>query len=91
MMDLEPIVVSVGDAAVLLGLSPAKIYELIGEGALLSHKLGRARRISMISIRRYLSATTSAPSSIAQSAPKRLPARTAVRPRRPKRRTAPKG
>lgn len=72
-MSVEPVVVTVRDACAMLSLSQSRVYELIGEGALVAHKMGRARRVSVASIRRYLADTATVPSSMARptSRPKR--------------------
>ena len=52
--DTGPIVVSVKRAKVLLDLSHHQIYRLINRGELQSAKFGRARRITVASIRDYI-------------------------------------
>jgi excisionase family DNA binding protein len=49
--DLEPLAVSPRQACVLLGIGNTRLYELIGDGELVSYLEGRARRITMQSIR----------------------------------------
>lgn len=49
---LEPLVVTIPEAARLLGLSLATIYNLIGSGELTRVKIGRAARIPMSDVRR---------------------------------------
>ena len=48
---LEPLAVSPQQACVLLGIGNTRLYELIGAGELVAYKEGRARRITMASIR----------------------------------------
>ena len=48
---LEPLAVSPQQACVLLGIGNTRLYELIGAGELVSYHEGRARRITMASIR----------------------------------------
>jgi excisionase family DNA binding protein len=49
--DLEPLAVSPRQACVLLGIGTTRLYQLIGNGELVSYQEGRARRITMQSIR----------------------------------------
>ena len=48
----EPLAVSPRQACLLLGVGITRLYELIGNGELESYRDGRARRITMQSIRR---------------------------------------
>lgn len=70
-MSAEAVVVTVRDAASMLSISPSRIYQLIAEGTLIAHKMGRARRVSVASVHKYLADTTSAPSSITRLGSKR--------------------
>jgi|GEM_PF-1787047 len=49
---LEPLAVSPRQACLLLGVGNTRLYQLIGNGELQSYLDGRARRITMESIRR---------------------------------------
>ncbi len=49
---LEPLAVSPRQACLLLGVGNTRLYQLIGKGELQSYSDGRARRITMESIRR---------------------------------------
>ena len=49
---LEPLAVSPRQACLLLGVGNTRLYQLIGSGELQSYLDGRARRITMESIRR---------------------------------------
>src|SRR6516225_3984719 len=48
----EPLAVSPRHACLLLGIGTTRLYQLIGNGELESYRDGRARRITMQSIRR---------------------------------------
>jgi excisionase family DNA binding protein len=48
---LEPLAVSPRQACLLLGIGNTRLYQLIGNGELIAYKEGRARRITMSSIR----------------------------------------
>ena len=60
-MAAEPVLVTVRDAAAMLSISRSRIYELLADGGLASHSIGRARRISMKSIRHLLAETVAPP------------------------------
>jgi excisionase family DNA binding protein len=47
----EPLVVSPRQACLLLGIGNTRLYQLIGNGELETYRDGRARRITMQSIR----------------------------------------
>jgi excisionase family DNA binding protein len=49
--DLEPLAVSPRRACVLLSIGNTRLYQLISNGELVSYQEGRARRITMQSIR----------------------------------------
>jgi excisionase family DNA binding protein len=51
---VEPLAVSVNDAARVLGLGRTSIYAMIGEGRLETFKLGRRTLIKTASIRRLI-------------------------------------
>jgi excisionase family DNA binding protein len=51
---LERMLLSPEEAAEVLGVGRAKVYDLMSEGRLASIKLGRCRRIPMASIRRLV-------------------------------------
>jgi excisionase family DNA binding protein len=48
---IEPLAVSPRQACVLLGVGNTRLYQLIGSGELVSYNEGRARRVTMASIR----------------------------------------
>jgi excisionase family DNA binding protein len=50
-VDLEPLAVSPRQACMLLGIGNTRLYQLIANGELVSYQEGRARRITMQSIR----------------------------------------
>jgi excisionase family DNA binding protein len=49
--NLEPLAVSPRHACLLLGVGNTRLYQLIGNGELIAYKEGRARRITISSIR----------------------------------------
>jgi excisionase family DNA binding protein len=49
--DLEPLAVSPRQACLLLGIGNTRLYQLIADGELVTYHEGRARRITMASIR----------------------------------------
>jgi len=49
--DFEPLAVSPRQACMLLSIGNTRLYELIGNGELVAYKDGRARRVTMQSIR----------------------------------------
>jgi excisionase family DNA binding protein len=51
---VEPLAISVNDAAKALGLGRTSIYSMIGDGRLETFKLGRRTLIKMASIRRLV-------------------------------------
>jgi excisionase family DNA binding protein len=51
---VEPLAVSVNDAARVLGLGRTSIYAMIGDGRLQTFKLGRRTLIKTASIRRVV-------------------------------------
>lgn len=48
---IEPLAVSPRQACLLLGIGNTRLYEIIGNGELETYNEGRARRITMASIR----------------------------------------
>jgi excisionase family DNA binding protein len=60
MDDLQPdqLMVSPRKAEQMLGISKATVYVLLKNGSLQSRKVGKARRISVESIRQYAAAGT---------------------------------
>lgn len=53
---MEPLAVSINEAAKALGLGRTSIYTMIGDGRLESFKLGRRTLIKTASIRRLVDA-----------------------------------
>ena len=49
--DIEPLAVSPRQACVLLGIGNTRLYQLIGAGELITYHEGRARRVTMASVR----------------------------------------
>jgi len=80
---LEPLAVAPRQARILLGVGNTRLYQLIGNGELESYLDGRARRITMDSIRRRIARLLAAATPVAvQAAPE------ARRRGRPQKRTA---
>jgi excisionase family DNA binding protein len=50
-VELEPLAVSPSQACLLLGIGNTRLYQLIGNGEIETYREGRARRITMQSIR----------------------------------------
>ena len=53
---MEPLAVSINDAAAMLGLGRTSIYAMIGDGRLEAFKLGRRTLVKVDSIRRLVAA-----------------------------------
>jgi excisionase family DNA binding protein len=53
---MEPLAVSINDAARVLGLGRTSIYAMIGDGRLEAFKLGRRTLVKVDSIRRLVAA-----------------------------------
>jgi excisionase family DNA binding protein len=53
-MDMEPLAISIGETAKVLGLGRTSIYAMIGDGRLQAFKLGRRTLIKTASIRRLV-------------------------------------
>jgi excisionase family DNA binding protein len=73
-IDLEPLAVSPRQACRLLGVGNTRLYQLIGVGELASYRDGRARRITVESIRRRIArlvAAADANSAALQTTPRR--------------------
>lgn len=51
--NLDPIFVSVKDAARMLACSPWTVYQLLDSGAIASRYHGRSRRVVLASLREY--------------------------------------
>jgi excisionase family DNA binding protein len=49
--EIEPLAVSPRQACRLLGIGNTRLYQLIGKGELVAYREGRARRVTMASIR----------------------------------------
>jgi excisionase family DNA binding protein len=80
---LEPLAVSPRQACFLLGIGNTRLYQLIGTGELTSYCEGRARRITMASIRARIAQLTGAagdapatdpPAGLRRGRPHKLPA-----------------
>jgi excisionase family DNA binding protein len=54
---LQPMLVSTAEAARLLGVHRATVYDLINSGALPSVKIGRRRMISVYSLKAFIGAS----------------------------------
>ncbi len=52
---IEPVAVSAVEAGRLLGISRAKVYELLASGQLRSFKIGRSRRVRVEDVRAFVS------------------------------------
>ena len=55
-MNIEPMVLGVKDAAVFVGLSKSRLYELIGEGTIEARKLGARTVVPVASLRAFVEA-----------------------------------
>ncbi len=64
--NLEPLAVSPRQACALLGLGTTRLYQLIGAGELVAYHDGRARRITMASIRARVARLAGTPADTAQ-------------------------
>jgi excisionase family DNA binding protein len=53
-MSMERMLLTVRETADMLGISRSRVYELIWADRLASIKIGRSRRVSLASIRRFL-------------------------------------
>jgi excisionase family DNA binding protein len=51
---VEPILLTTGEAAALLGLSRSKLYELMAAGLVESVRIGRARRVPPEALETYV-------------------------------------
>ena len=58
---VEPMVVTVPDAASMLSIGRSRIYELIASGDLASVKIGTSRRVTINSVRKLLADATEPP------------------------------
>jgi excisionase family DNA binding protein len=59
-LHLEPLAVSPRKACLLLGVGNTRLYQLIGNGELDAYREGRARRITLESIRRRVAGLVAA-------------------------------
>jgi excisionase family DNA binding protein len=57
-LDGGPLLLSVKDAAALLGISPGRVYELVNTGEVEAVPLGRRRMISRDALNRFIEAHT---------------------------------
>jgi excisionase family DNA binding protein len=64
---LEPLAVSPRQACGLLGIGNTRLYELIAAGELVSYHEGRARRITMASIRARVARLVGVPATAASA------------------------
>jgi excisionase family DNA binding protein len=69
--DLEPLSVSPRQACLLLGVGNTRLYQLIRDGELSTYHEGRARRITMESIRARVSRLAGRNSSSTTPTPRR--------------------
>jgi len=61
MAGIDPIFVSVKDAAAALGLSPMAVYRLLDQQAIASQYQGRKRLVSVESLREYAAGLPTTP------------------------------
>ena len=54
----HPLTMSVAEAAVLLGVSRATMYEMVAQGQVPNIKLGRRRLIPVVALQSWMEATT---------------------------------
>ena len=57
---MEPLLVSIADAAKALSIGRTSVYELINSGALETRKMGRRRLVTVASIKRLAAGEESA-------------------------------
>lgn len=71
--NLEPLAVSPKQACLLLGVGTTRLYQLLASGELASYHEGRARRITMASIRSHVARLAGAGGNgtATQTAPRR--------------------
>jgi len=55
---LDPVTVRIPEAMRLLGLGRSKLYELIGDGSIVTIKVGRSRLVVMRSIHDFVARQT---------------------------------
>lgn len=53
---MEPLLMTVTEAAALVGISRARLYELLASGQVPSIKLGRSRRIALADLEAFVAA-----------------------------------
>jgi len=82
---VEPLVVTPREACTLLGISNTLLYRILGSGELESFHAGRARRIPMAAIRKYIA------QRLAASTGKRGRGRPRKHPMQPQKPHAPMG
>lgn len=56
----EPLLLTVAEAAALLGLGRTTLYELILRGDLMTVKIGRARRVPVASLQQFVASLAEA-------------------------------
>lgn len=67
----EPLAVSPGQACLLLGIGNTRLYQLIGKGELVTYHEGRARRVTMASIRARVARLAATDTARAEPQPRR--------------------
>jgi Helix-turn-helix domain len=69
--NIEPLAVSPRQACLLLGIGNTRLYQLIGRGELVSYNEGRARRVTMASIRARIARLAGTDDASAAGQPRR--------------------
>jgi excisionase family DNA binding protein len=80
---LEPLAVSPRQACVLLGVGTTRLYQLIRDGELVTYHEGRARRVTMASIRARVARLAGAGGNGSTPPPHHHPLLPHLQPRRP--------
>jgi excisionase family DNA binding protein len=76
-VSVDPLVVTVRDAATMLSISRSQIYVLIAKGDLATYRIGRSRRVAIRSIHRLLADAADVPRVRSGRRMRRGPMRTA--------------